>query len=49
VSILSASTHAIEEAIIKPMLSAEDMMGRNGLKIEALPHDRFTELMKEYR
>jgi L-aminopeptidase/D-esterase-like protein len=46
--LLAASAYAAEEAIINSMIAAEDMTGRDGLSIKALPHDRLQELMKRY-
>jgi hypothetical protein len=30
------------------MIAAEDMTGRNGLSIKALPHDELRDIMKKY-
>ncbi len=46
--LLGASAYATEEAIINSMIAAEDMTGRNGLLVKALPHDKLQELMKHY-
>jgi L-aminopeptidase/D-esterase-like protein len=46
--LLAASAYATEEAIINSMIAAEDMTGRNGLSIKALPHDRLREIMRQY-
>jgi len=46
--LLSASAYATEEAIINSMIAAEDMTGRDGLSVKALPHDELQELMKQY-
>ncbi len=46
--LLSASAYATEEAIINSMIAAEDMTGRDGLSVKALPHDEIQKLMKQY-
>ncbi|NWG33479.1 MAG: P1 family peptidase [Chloroflexi bacterium] len=46
--LLAASVYATEEAIINSMVAAEDMTGRNGLTVGALPHSKVMELLKEY-
>jgi L-aminopeptidase/D-esterase-like protein len=43
-----ASVFATEEAIINSMIAAEDMTGRNGLSVKALPHDKLREIMRQY-
>jgi len=47
--LLMASVYVTEEAIINSMVAAEDMIGRNGLSVKALPHDELRELMKQYK
>ncbi len=37
---------ATEEAIINALVAAETMTGQDGLRVEALPHDRLREAMK---
>jgi D-aminopeptidase len=46
--LLSASAYATEEAIINSMIAAEDMTGRKGLSVKALPHQELQDIMKEY-
>lgn len=46
--LLAASAYATEEAIINSMIAAEDMTGRNGLSVKALPHDKLREIMRQY-
>jgi D-aminopeptidase len=46
--LLVASAYATEEAIINSMIAAEDMTGRNGLSIKALPHEGLREVMRKY-
>lgn len=47
--IFRATVEATEEAIINAMLAAEDMEGKNGNKIFALPHNRLKEILKKYK
>ncbi len=46
--LFSATVQATEEAIINAMVAAEDMVGINGNKIYAIPHDRLQAVMKKY-
>jgi D-aminopeptidase len=46
--IFAATVEATEEAIVNAMLGAETMTGANGLRIEALPHERLREALKKY-
>jgi D-aminopeptidase len=46
--LLAASVYATEEAIINSMVAAEDMRGRNGLTVKALPHDRLREVLRQH-
>ena len=46
--LLVACAYATEEAIINSMIAAEDMTGRNGLSVKALPHAELKELLKQY-
>ncbi|HSO10851.1 MAG TPA: P1 family peptidase [Anaerolineales bacterium] len=46
--LLMASGYATEEAIINSMIAAEEMMGRNGLSVKALPHEELRDVMKRY-
>lgn len=49
ISILfQAVIESTEEAIINSLFAAETMVGRGGLKIEALPIDKTIEILKEY-
>jgi len=43
-----AAVDAVEEAIVNAMVAAKDMVGRDGNKVYALPHDRLLEVMKKY-
>lgn len=47
-NIFRATVEATEEAIINAMIAAEDLDGRNGNKVFALPHKRLQEIMKQY-
>lgn len=46
--IFIAAVDAVEEAIVNAMIAAKDMVGRDGNKVYALPHDRLREVMKKY-
>jgi L-aminopeptidase/D-esterase-like protein len=46
--LLMASVYATEEAIINSMIAAEDMTGRNGLSVKALPHEALKDLLRRY-
>jgi D-aminopeptidase len=48
-SLLSASAFATEEAIINALIAAETMTGRDGVTINALPHDGLKNIMKQYQ
>ncbi|MBX2941766.1 MAG: P1 family peptidase [Cyclobacteriaceae bacterium] len=43
-----AVTQATEESIVNAMVAAETMVGVNGNKVYAIPHDRLIEVMKKY-
>jgi D-aminopeptidase len=43
-----AAIEATEEAIIKSLLAADTMKGKNGRVIEALPKDKLKEIFKKY-
>ena len=47
--LLAASAYATEEAIVNSMIAAEDMTGRNGLLVKALPHEELREVMRKYK
>jgi D-aminopeptidase len=44
--LFQATVEATEEAIVNAMVAAQTMTGVDGHKIEALPHDKLSELMK---
>jgi D-aminopeptidase len=46
--LFEAGIEATEEAIYNSLLKASTMVGRNGLKIEALPLDKTIEILKRY-
>ena len=43
-----AVAQATEESIVNAMVAAETMLGRDGNKVYAIPHDRLIEVMKKY-
>lgn len=43
-----AVAQATEESIVNAMIAAETMVGRDGNKVYAIPHDRLIEVMKKY-
>ena len=47
-ALFSATVEATEEAIINALIGAETMTGRDGRRIEAIPHDRVRDLMKKF-
>jgi L-aminopeptidase/D-esterase-like protein len=46
--LFDATVQATEEAIINALVAAETMVGRDGHKVIALPHDRLKEVLKKY-
>jgi len=46
--LLGASAYATEEAIINSMVAAQDMTGRKGLSVKALPHDDLRKVLRNY-
>lgn len=46
--VFRATIEATEEAIINALLAAEDMEGKNGNKVFALPHKRLQEILQKY-
>src|SRR5687767_9360050 len=47
-AVFSATVEAVEEAIANALVAAETMTGRDGRRVEALPHDRLREILKKY-
>ncbi len=45
---LYAAALATEEAIVNALVTAETMTGRDGLTVNALPHDELQRIMKQY-
>ena len=46
--LFDATVQATEEAIVNALVAAETMVGRDGHKAVALPHDRLKEVLKKY-
>jgi len=46
--LLSSSVYATEEAIINSLIAAETMTGRDGITIQALPHNELQGILKQY-
>jgi len=47
-SLFKATAEATEESIVNAMVAAETMVGINGNKVYALPHDRLQETLRKY-
>ena len=47
-SLFDATVQATEEAILNAMVAAETMTGRDGNRMQALPHERVREILKKY-
>jgi D-aminopeptidase len=47
-AIFEATVQATEEAIINSLVAAETMVGRDYLRVEALPHDRLREILSRH-
>ncbi len=47
-TLFQATVEATEEAIINAMIAAETMVGRDGNRSEAIPHDRLREVLRAY-
>jgi L-aminopeptidase/D-esterase-like protein len=47
-ALFSATVEATEEAIVNALVAAETMTGRDGRRVEALPHQALRELLKKY-
>jgi L-aminopeptidase/D-esterase-like protein len=43
-----ACAYAAEEAIINSMIAGKTMTGHQGMTVDALPHDKLCEIMKQY-
>ncbi|HXG38371.1 MAG TPA: P1 family peptidase [Bacteroidota bacterium] len=46
--LFEATTDATEEAIVNALIAAETMVGRDGNKVYAIPHDRLKQVLKKY-
>ena len=46
--LFAATVQATEEAIVNALVAAETMVGANGRKVYALPHDRLRQVLKKY-
>jgi len=46
--LFTAAVQATEEAIVNALIAARTMVGINGYRVEALPHDRLAEVMRKY-
>lgn len=46
--LFNAVVQSTEEAIVNALVAAETMVGANGRKVFALPHDRLREILKKY-
>jgi len=47
-SLFEATVQATEEAVVNAMIAAKTMTGINGHIVEALPHDRLSEVLRKY-
>jgi len=47
--LFEATVQATEEAILNALVAAETMVGADGRKVIALPHERLKEVMKKYQ
>jgi D-aminopeptidase len=46
--LFTAAVQATEEAIVNALVAARTMIGINGYRVEAIPHDRLAEIMHKY-
>ncbi len=46
--IFQATVEAVEEAIVNALVNNQDMTGRDGHEVKALPHDRLRDLLQKY-
>lgn len=46
--LFEATTDATEEAIVNALIAAETMVGRDGNKVYAIPHNRLKQVLKKY-
>jgi L-aminopeptidase/D-esterase-like protein len=45
--LFAATVDATEEAILNAMVAARDMVGVDGIRVPAIPHDRIKALMRK--
>jgi L-aminopeptidase/D-esterase-like protein len=45
--LFTATVEATEEAIVNALIDNHDMVGRDNHRVEALPHERVRELLKQ--
>ncbi len=45
----TAAVQATEEAIVNALVAARTIVGINGYRVEAIPHDRLVDVMRKYR
>jgi D-aminopeptidase len=46
--LFEATVQTVEEATVNALVDNQTMIGRDGHRVEALPHDRLAELLKKY-
>lgn len=46
--LFSATVQAVEESIVNALVAAEAMEGRDGHRVEAIPHERLREILRRY-
>jgi D-aminopeptidase len=46
--LFAATVQATEESVVNALVAAETMVGADGHKVEALPHDRLREVLEKY-
>lgn len=46
--LFAATVQSVEEAIINALVDNQTMVGRDGHRVESLPHDRVRDLLKKY-
>ena len=47
-SLFDATVQATEEAILNAMVAAETMTGRDGHRMDRLPHERVRDVLEKY-
>ncbi|GIX05959.1 MAG: hypothetical protein KatS3mg115_0362 [Candidatus Poribacteria bacterium] len=46
--LFTATMEATEEAVLNALVAAEDMVGRNGVRVYAIPHDRLRAILYQH-